>query len=185
MTDVLKIIKQRFEDSFDVKYREINTDLGKCTLAFIDDLCNTVFISEYIVTPLIEKSYKGKEISYISTNVLDINLVNYAKDLEDAIYHVLSGDVILIFEDYKEIIYCEVKGFVRRSVSIPLTESVIKGPREGFTESVVDNVSLIRRKIKNSDLKFEPFFIGNDSKTVVSISYIKGVAPKEIGRAHV
>ena len=63
MTDVLKIIKQRFEDSFDVKYREINTDLGKCTLAFIDDLCNTVFISEYIVTPLIEKDRKSTRLN--------------------------------------------------------------------------------------------------------------------------
>ena len=91
--------------------------------------------------------------------------------------HVLSGDVVLLFNDHEKIIYCEVKGFVRRGVGIPVTESVVKGPREGFTELFVDNVSLIRRKIKNSDLKFEPIYVGNRSQTVVCISYIKGIAP--------
>ena len=44
-------------------------------------------------------------------------------------------------------------------------------------KNVVDNVSLIRRKIKNSDLKFEPIYVGNRSQTVVCISCIKGIAP--------
>ena len=50
-------------------------------------------------------------------------------------------------------IYCEAKGYVRRGVGIPVTENVIKGPREGFTEAFVDNVSLITTK--NKKFKFE------------------------------
>lgn len=178
MDNNLKYIKKRFENAFDVKYREIQTELGICNLIFIDDLCSTVFISEYIVSPLKNKEDNIKTVQDIVTKVLDINIANYAKDIEDAIFHVLSGDVVLLFENQQKIIYCEVKGFVRRGVSIPVTESVVKGPREGFTELFVDNVSLIRRKIKNSDLKFEPIFVGKESQTVVCISYIKGVAPE-------
>ena len=178
MDNNLKYIKKRFENAFDVKYREIQTELGICNLIFIDDLCSTVFISEYIVSPLKNKEDNIKTVQDIVTKVLDINIANYAKDIEDAIFHVLSGDVVLLFENQEKIIYCEVKGFVRRGVSIPVTESVVKGPREGFTELFVDNVSLIRRKIKNSDLKFEPIFVGKESQTVVCISYIKGVAPE-------
>lgn len=178
MDNNLKYIKKRFENAFDVKYREIQTELGICNLIFIDDLCSTVFISEYIVSPLKNKEANIKTVQDIVTKVLDINIANYAKDIEDAIFHVLSGDVVLLFENQEKIIYCEVKGFVRRGVSIPVTESVVKGPREGFTELFVDNVSLIRRKIKNSDLKFEPIFVGKESQTVVCISYIKGVAPE-------
>ena len=62
---------------------------------------------------------------------------------------------MLIFSFANNAIYCEAKGYVRRGVGIPVTENVIKGPREGFTEAFVDNVSLIRRKIKNPNLKFE------------------------------
>ena len=173
----IEYVKKRFEGAFDVKYREIMTSLGLCTLVFIDDLCSTQFISEYIVTPLGKKDYKCWSVEDVIPNVLGIHIESYAKDVEDAILHVLSGDVVLLFNDHEKIIYCEVKGFVRRGVGIPVTESVVKGPREGFTELFVDNVSLIRRKIKNSDLKFEPIYVGNKSQTVVCISYIKGIAP--------
>lgn len=173
----VEYVKKRFEGAFDVKYREIMTSLGLCTLVFIDDLCSAQFISEYIVTPLGKKDYKCWSVEDVIPNVLGINITSYAKDVEDAILHVLSGDVVLLFNDHEKIIYCEVKGFVRRGVGIPVTESVVKGPREGFTELFVDNVSLIRRKIKNSDLKFEPIYVGNRSQTVVCISYIKGIAP--------
>ena len=177
MNENIEIVKKRFEGAFDVKYREIMTSLGMCTLVFIDDLCSTQFISQYIVTPLKNKEYPCEKVEDIVTNVLDINIANYAKNIDDAVLHILSGDIVLLFEKHEKIIYCEVKGFVRRGVSIPVTESVIKGPREGFTELFVDNISLIRRKIKNSDLKFEPIFVGDKSQTVVCISYIKGIAP--------
>lgn len=176
----IEYIKKRFENAFDVKYREVRTGLGMCTLVFIDDLCSTAFISEYIVTPLKKTELKCETVEDVITNVLDINIANYAKDIEDSILHILSGDIVLFFEDHQKIIYCEVKGFVRRGVGIPITESVIKGPREGFTELFVDNISLIRRKIKNSNLKFEPIYVGEDSQTVVCISYIEGIAPKHL-----
>lgn len=177
MNNKLEYVKKRFEKTFDVKYREIQTSLGKCVLVFIDDLCSLSFISEYIITPLTKKDYVCKNLKDIENNVLDINTVGIAKDMEDAIFHVLSGDVILLFEEYEDIMFCEVKGFVHRGVSIPVTEAVLKGPREGFTELIVDNVSLIRRKVKNSDLKFEPINVGKKSKTTVCISYIQGIAP--------
>lgn len=176
----INYIKKKFKNAFDVKYREVNTGIGMCTLVFIDDLCSTQFISEYIVTPLKDKKIECTNIDQVLTNVLDINIANYAKDLEDSILHILSGDIVLFFDNFDKIIYCEVKGFVRRGVSIPLTESVLKGPREGFTEAFVDNVSLIRRKIKNANLKFEPIYVGEDSNTVVCLSYIEGIAPEHL-----
>jgi spore germination protein len=173
-------IKERFKNTFDIKYREVDTALGPCTLAFIDDLCSISFISEYIITPLIKKDYRCTEVKDIVEHVLNIGLVNYAKDLEDTITHILSGDIVLVFRDYEEIVFCEVKGFVRRGIAVPVTESVLKGPREGFTELLVDNVSLIRRKIKNAALKFEPIFVGDNSNTLVCISYLDGIAPKSL-----
>ena len=94
--------------------------------------------------------------------------------------HVLSGDPIVVFDDFEEIIYCEAKNFPRRGVGIPETESVLKGPREGFNELIVDNVALIRRRIKNPDLKFETLIVGEKTQTAVAITYIKGIAPEEI-----
>ncbi|MDU3324556.1 MAG: spore germination protein, partial [Escherichia coli] len=54
------------------------------------------------------------------------------------------------------------------------------GPREGFNELIVNNVALIRRRIKNPDLKFEAVVVGEKSKTAVAICYLDGVAPKDL-----
>lgn len=177
MNNYTEYVKKRFEGAFDVKYREVSTSLGLCTLVFIDNLCSTQFISQYIVSPLKSSEYDCKNTDDIMRKVLDINTTDYAEDIEDAVYHVVCGDIVLLFERDDKIIYCDVKGYVRRGISIPVTEAVVKGPREGFNELFVDNICLIRRKIKNSDLKFEPIIIGKKSKTPVCICYIQGTAP--------
>lgn len=177
MNKMLEYVKEKIDGSFDVKYREIETALGKGTLVFIDDMCSTQFISQYIVQPLIQTK-DIKNLDELMQKALTINLTGYAKDIDDGIFHVLSGDVIILLDSQKDIVYCETKGFVRRGVGIPLTESVLKGPREGFTEAMVDNVALMRRRIKNTNLRFEPLVKGETTETFVILTYIKGLAPE-------
>ncbi|MBU3137128.1 spore germination protein [Clostridium gasigenes] len=182
----LKYIEERLKDSFDVKNRRIDTVLGKATLIFIDDLSGANAISEYVILPLRGHGYIERARGDVKTpndvveKLIDINASGIAKDKDDAITHVLSGDPIVVFDDFEEIIYCEAKNFPRRGVGIPETESVLKGPREGFNELIVDNVALIRRRIKNPDLKFETLIVGEKTQTAVAITYIKGIAPEEI-----
>ncbi|CUO42022.1 spore germination protein [Clostridium disporicum] len=182
--DKLKKIKDNFEGCFDVKYRDIKTILGDATLIFIDDLCNGTWLMEYTILPL--RGFGKLKDSEITTpqdlldKVLDMNMAGLAKDVDDAISHVLQGDAILIYENFEEIIYCEAKNFPRRGIGIPETESVLKGPKEGFNELIVDNVALIRRKLKNPNLKFEAVVLGEESNTAVAITYIKGIAPDEL-----
>ncbi|MBX7304909.1 spore germination protein [Clostridium chauvoei] len=182
----LDYVKEKLKNSFDVKYRSIQTVLGKATIVFIDDLCNSELISDNVVFPLRGfgeiKPSNGKitTLQQVIDNVLNINAAGIAKDKDDAITHVLSGDPIVIFDEFDEIIYVEAKGFPVRGVGTPETESVLKGPREGFNELIVNNVALIRRRIKNPNLKFEAIIVGEKSQTAVSVSYIDGVAPKEL-----
>ncbi|GKX67796.1 spore germination protein [Inconstantimicrobium mannanitabidum] len=180
MNNNLENLKNRLKDSFDVKYREVQTPLGPATVAFTDDLCSTDIMSQYIIAPLIEKNPDIKTLDDIIKKSLKINNVGYSKDLEDSIFHVLSGDVAIFFDNFSEVIYCEAKGFVKRGVGEPSVESVLKGPREGFTESIVDNVALIRKKAKNSELKFEVVKSGEESQTALCMSYIQGTAPKKL-----
>lgn len=182
----LDYIKEKLKNSFDVKYRPVQTVLGKATIIFIDDLCNSEMISEYVVSPLRgfgdlpPKGGKFTSLQEVIENSLDINAAGIAKDVDDAIMHILSGDPAVVFEDYKEIMYVEAKGFPVRGVGTPETESVLKGPREGFNELIVNNVALIRRRIKNPDLKFEAAVVGEKSQTSVAICYLDGIAPVEL-----
>lgn len=180
MNNYLNELKETFENAFDVKYREVDTPLGKATLVFVDVLCSSAFISEYIVGPLTIKNNQIKSTEDLLNQVIRINLAGTIKDIRDAEQHILMGDVAIVFQDVDSMIYCEVKGYVRRGVGIPLTESVVKGPREGFSEAFVDNVALIRRRVKNVNLKLEALILGKESNTSICIAYLKGIAPDEL-----
>lgn len=173
-------IKERLKDNFDIKYREVNLTNGKVYLIFIDNLCDSKFISDYIIEPIIKHENDDNLIESFINNAVYANNIGVLKDFNDAIIHILSGDVVIVPTFSQEFAYCEAKGFSKRAISIPITENVIKGPREGFNEAFVDNISLIRRKIKNPDLKFENFSVGSKSKTVVVVTYINGIANDEL-----
>lgn len=177
---LIKKIKKRLKDNYDVKYREIEREEGIIYIIFIDNLSDSQFISEYIVAPIVERELEISDVETLKKEVLFANIIGDVEDEEDIYIHILSGDTVIISSNFEEIIFCESKSYTRRSVDIPITESVIKGPREGFTETFVDNVSLIRRKVKNPDLKFESFFIGEKSNTPVVISYINNLADEKL-----
>ncbi|WP_066890680.1 spore germination protein [Clostridium nigeriense] len=182
----LEYIKEKLKNSFDVKYRPVKTVIGNATVVFIDDLCNVNMISEYVLLPLRgfgkinPKKGSIDSVKEVIENVLDIGATDIAKDVDDAIMHILSGDPAVVFDDYDEIIFVETKGFPVRGIGTPETESVLKGPREGFNELIVNNVALIRRRIKNPDLKFEAVVVGEKSQTSVAICYIDKIAPSEL-----
>ena len=94
--------------------------------------------------------------------------------------HLLSGDTILFLDGSNKVIIAGTQGGERRSVTEPSSQTVIRGPREGFTESIRTNTSLLRRKIKSPNLWLEEMKIGRVTKTDIGMMYIKGIVSEEI-----
>lgn len=178
--DFYNYIKKTLKDTFDVKYRNIDYGSGMATLVFIDNMSDSKFISEYIITPLIKNDCPVDDIETVKSKILQANIVDDVKNEEDAVAQIVSGNTVLLFSNFDRVIFCETRRFTKRAVAVPETENVIKGPREGFTEAFPDNISMIRRKVKNPDLKFENITVGQKSNTVVVIVYIKGVTPEPL-----
>lgn len=182
MLSYIKFIKEKLDKNFDVKYREIETIQGKVYVVFIDNLSDSTIISKYIIAPIIKNKDSILSVEYIKNNIVEAHDIEYVKNIEDALIHILSGDVIILFEHYKDILFVDAKSYAKRSIDVPDFEKVIKGPREGFNEVLVDNISLIRRKIKNTNLKVENLTMGEKSNTSVAMIYIEGVAPNTLVR---
>src|SRR5690606_2448899 len=72
------------------------------------------------------------------------------------------------------------QGGEQRSITEPQKEVSIFGPKDSFTESIVTNISLIRKRIRNPNLWVESFTIGKVSQTDIRIMYINGIANEEI-----
>ncbi len=123
----------------------------------------------------------NKEVidSIIKEHIQSVDCISEAS-LNAMIEKLLEGATILLLEGEASAIIINSIEWNGRSVSEPETEAVIRGPREGFTEDLLTNITMLRRKIKSPKLTFESTSLGTYSRTSVSICYIDGVADVEI-----
>ncbi|MEF3303271.1 spore germination protein [Paenibacillus sp. GYB003] len=98
-----------------------------------------------------------------------------------AIEHaILSGETIILLDGSEECIAVDTQGGEKRQVEEPSTETVVRGPREGFTESLRTNTALVRRRVKDANLWVESMQIGRVTKTDVAVMYIRGIAQESV-----
>ncbi|MCM1055133.1 MAG: spore germination protein [Bacteroides sp.] len=95
---------------------------------------------------------------------------------------IMSGFVAILIEGLDRALSVGVQGYAARSVEQPSTHSNVRGSRDGFVEVVRTNVSLVRRRMKNTDLVFKMMKLGDMSQTDVCMCYIKNTADKRLVR---
>jgi spore germination protein KA len=93
---------------------------------------------------------------------------------------MVNGSIVIVVQGLEKAISINMLTDEKRSVNEPSTQTVIRGPKDGFIESLATNVSLIRRRIRNENLHFEEFIIGRDTGTAVYIGYMNGIANEQI-----
>lgn len=99
----------------------------------------------------------------------------------EALYHaILSGDTVIMVDGTARALAASTKNWKDRGVTEPSTQTVIRGPREGFSETLRTNTTLIRRKIKSPDLWMETMQIGTVTQTDVAVMYIRGIVNEKL-----
>ena len=96
--------------------------------------------------------------------------------MEDAIRGVLIGDAILFIDGVDAALKMPDQGYPKMSISKSEAEKVVRGSDESFTESEKANTALIRKRIRNTQLKVKEFQVGVRSFTNVAIVYAEGLA---------
>ncbi len=92
---------------------------------------------------------------------------------EDFIHYVLSGLTCMLIEGYGPVMAIDLREYPNRSVEEPDKDKVLRGSRDGFVESIMPNIALIRRRIRDVNLTFEITSVGSSSQTDISVVYMK------------
>jgi len=185
----LDSIKQKLGNSMDLIIREFNLGDTRAALVCLDGLVDTNRIDTRILQPLIIQARMAKPTPIKRKN----ELFNFIKDntitamehkevhcLDELLNNVFSGYTALIIDGLAIALLIETIGFEARDVKEPETEAVVRGPREGFTERLQTNISLLRRKIKSADLRLEKMTLGKVTKTDICIAYIQNITNHKI-----
>ncbi|MGI6366546.1 MAG: spore germination protein [Bacillota bacterium] len=155
----------------------------KARLYYMVGLTDKDMLNESILAPL---TSPAKVRAY--TNVPDIISsfkVQEVQKLNLAINHLFDDLTLLVVDGSPSAWIIDTRLASLRTVDMPETEPIIRGPRDSFIEDLETNISLIRKRIKSPLLKNHALSIGRITRTKISVLYLEGTAdPKVLEELH-
>ena len=166
-------------DCEDAVTREFTLMGAPAALFYVDGLSSSDQIQHYILAPCLQAEGEGPTAERLTERVLPAASVRATTQLDTLLAGVYGGDAALICRGMAGALLVDVKGFVKRGVQTPGTETVVLGPQEAFTESLRDNIVLLRRIMRTPALISEAQRVGTRIPTRVHLLYLDGVARRE------
>ena len=102
------------------------------------------------------------------------------EDFDKLCFSLTLGNAILFVDGLNKAIVIDCKNWSLRSVQEPDNERVLQGPREGFNESLLTNLSLLRRRLTGSDFRAEFLTMGDVSENNVCLCYLESCVDKKV-----
>ncbi|WP_420768915.1 spore germination protein [Parageobacillus thermoglucosidasius] len=181
----LQKLQQIYQNCMDIVFRQFKIGgKTKAALIYIDGLANIEEIDASVLDPLMKENNDAQPIpvNYILEERLTVSKVEKVQTVTECIEHISGGNPVLLIDQQSEGFALGLANWEKRSIEEPVGESVIRGPREGFTESLGTNLSLLRRKVRSPQLKTKSMKIGEYTQTEVVITYIEGIAEQTLIR---
>lgn len=171
----------RSDQSFDLVKRDLIIADRKAALFFIDGL-----LKDDITEKILEFFYKNvksenfKSALYFAQSSVPYVEVEVTSDLKKICTNVLSGISALIIEDFTEVILLDTRTYPQRSTSEPDNDKVLRGSRDGFVETLINNTALIRRRIRDTNLTVKAYSVGTQSHTDIAVIYMENKVGKKL-----
>ncbi|MFP3122771.1 spore germination protein [Ectobacillus funiculus] len=188
----IQAIKEVFGGSNDVIIRNIEIGENRrveIAVLYVEGLVDTESMHNFIMEALM-LDIKGTELEAqfdlndiletIKDSILTVTDITDITDFNQVFDNILSGSVIILVNGFAQGFAVGLQEFEVRSIGEPTTEGSVRGPKEGFTETLRTNTAMIRRKIKHPHLWIESKKIGRMTKTAVATMYIHGIVNEDV-----
>ena len=177
LKDNVAAIKKRL-NSDDIQYKEIKIGEKKGCIVFAADLTDKSAVGELIIRPAADfcGTPNGDNIAeyfFSPETEKEYSVIPATKK-------IAGGSCALLCDGVNFALLFGLKKFDKRAITEPPTSTVIKGPREGFVESLSVNTSLMRRKLISPALRFKYLSAGEFSDTKIALCYIDGIADERL-----
>ncbi|RUT36561.1 spore germination protein [Paenibacillus zeisoli] len=182
----LAVLKERMGTSSDFIIREISdTSSGPYPFAisYIDGLIDQGLLADLMesLTSDFGNSFQGDVDPAIwFKDKLPVGNLNVVSSEKQMVNSILEGRVLVMIHGVQEAYAVSILGGQRRGVEEPTSQTVVRGPKEGFTEDISTNTAMLRRRIRSADLSFESRIVGKYTQTKISVAYIKGIANPDV-----
>lgn len=161
----------------------------RAAVVFFDTLGRSEMVATQVIEPLAYEAVRsGLKVptdlarleQWIRTQVVNATSITVETELDQVVRDLCHGKTALFVERLPHAIIVDLAGYDTRSVTEPVGEPVVRGPREGFVDNLKTNMSLIRRRVGSPMLRFERMELGRWTRTPVVIAYIHGLADEAL-----
>ena len=172
------------KNNADLNIRQIKIGSKKIMYIFYESTSSDDKISNFFMKS-ISYDVKNTNINIFSDlfkqleNTIPNSKLKSVDNYEDIFYHLASGFTCIFVDGINKAITIETKTTLDRSISEPTTETIVRGPKDSFTENYMVNLGLIRKRIKDENLVVNEMKIGRRTKTKVATIYLEDVANPE------
>ena len=177
----LDLFGRVFRDDDILVVRRFTTADGAWSLALLcfDGMTDPALIDLHILRPLTAHApgNAAPSLETVRDRLLTVDSAGLAA-FADAVDHLLHGDALLLLDGDDRILYASAKGYARRGIQEPDAERSVSGPHEGFTESLVTNTALLRRKLLSPDLKLVTLQPAARSRQRLCLAYLDSLVDR-------
>lgn len=166
--------------SFDIVFREMSFGGKRAALLCISGFAKDTIIDEILkrLTYLTPENVSADVVASFMSEYIPHVQVEKGELFSESINKVLSGMSAFFIEGESQAIIMDTRSYPSRSPDEPSIERVVRGARDGFTETLLSNVALVRRRIRDPGLKLEMHQIGRRTRTDVCLAYIDDIVDK-------
>ncbi len=171
-------ISEKFETESNIVTRDLALGNSKGALIIYPDLSDTEIIRAVVFALEKAESIETAEDALAALYECETEI---STDVDDCVNRLLNGDVLFCLDgDGGRYVIINARSYQTRSIIEPPTETVMRGPREGFIEDLKTNLSLLERRLKTPKLAIDRLTVGRKTKTNVALAYISDVADKRV-----
>lgn len=154
----------------------------RLALSYIEGLVDKTSIFRLMESLLMHSDKVGRNEfeEFVRHLVITVGDISWKTDFAGIQSSVLAGDSVIWTENVPMAIVVGTRGGEQRHVTEPVSQTVVRGPQDGFTEALHTNISLVRRRIKNPNLWLESKQIGKVTKTDIALLYINGLVKEDV-----
>lgn len=184
-------IKELTGSSSDFTIREFHGGMAnniKLAIIYINGFTDINVINTDILKTLMNDSEKksmhesaeSNDLEIIKDRILTVSDVKDVPNMDILMSNLFAGNTVILVEGFNQGISASSSKPGGRGVEEPSSQSVIRGPKEGFVENLGTNITLIRRIIKSPNLWVVDRTIGRVTQTNVAVVYLKDVAKEKV-----
>lgn len=171
-TSAILKLKQALGEPIDLEIRSIEVKNNAMVhIAFLRGLADPVpvvnILAPNTLNSLTDNSFTAAGKVFAATEEIPME------------FHLYRG-ATLVYLPNQEPFAVLTSSMAKRLPSEPANESSVRGSRDGFIEDIIENLSLLRRRLPDSNLKSDEIVIGRRTKTRVAITYLADVANSDL-----